>query len=1067
MRFMRYYGELSLGNNFDAAVVRQHCSRMHACGYEGVYLSDVFFTVDQTKENPRKQHVLFEEDDCLILQRPAQDLDDLMTIVKANNLRLHSAHFLQMLPPPETNAESIFAFHERLLGMAAHLQLKILTTHAGWMQGVADSTVMGDFAVQFHRKEISLEELYAAAQHRYGTPAKLHADTLTIYRHLCDEAAEADILITIESACREWLALSGNPTALKDFIFETGATNLGICVDAGHCHMQGISPADFIRASGDLFLETHFHDNYGDRDAHAPIGHGNIDWPAVIDAMNAVNYRGTIAFEQQDWEIDARNWKKLISAQNPIFGIAEWSIPQLRFDKQGLAAARTVFCQSNGFMGIPGYREEEAARTLEQSGNFMTGLYELQTGIEAFLKGKPILPNAFHRAANTPQITELSLQIGTDIFSADVCRNWQRTFDMTSGELSLSGCWCCSGGEETDVLIKRAVSLHNPHLFISSLTLTARNHELPITITSRIDAAVNSSYLGNDLWQNIETETHADGTISLRAHTKESELKVQILASHKCSDPSAVQSTDQQAQQIACKTTIPLTRAQSIHFDKQLWCDWSCPTDKDTLDQNISWDNANADSQFEVNAAAWQQFWNQCDIRIDGDNAAQQGIRFCLSQLKQAYRKELPTSVTAKGLTGEGYGLLCFWDSEIYLLPFYLYTQPELAKQILMFRYRTLDQARLRAQAMNYAGAMFPWMTVNGEDNPGAWECVLGEQHINAAIPYAIEQYVGATGDDEWLAEYGAEIVIECARFWASRVFFNTARQKYVITQVTGPDEYTEMVNNDCYTNMMAARALNYATTAVTTIQHAYPEQWLALAKHIQWSDTEAERWSDIADSMYVPYDEKRGLHPQDDSFFNLDELDLSQVPPDQFGLEGHWAWPNVLRYQVLKQPAVVLANFLLSDQFTPEQKLANYNCYEPKTTHDSSLSPSIHAIMAVELDLAEKVREYFLKTVRLDLDDTKSDGVHLANAGGAWMAMVNGFAGFRQINGQFNFDPAILPEWKSYSFQLLLRGRRILISARTTGTNISLLDGTPLKLFVRNREYLLRDNIEISTRVL
>jgi len=310
--FKALYGEFTLGELNPSALL-ENCRRLRAYGYEGVYLSDVFFLIDTTGHNPHGLPVLFEQEDGLILRRPDVQLDTLLDILASEQLALHSAHFLQILPPPGEPLDLIFEFHEQLLRMAGHLGLRMLTTHAGWMLGVSDVARMGVAAEQYKRKESSLEDLYDAARRQYGPPEKFREDSLAVYRHLCAEAARRNIVITIESSCREWLELNTNPTALKAFIAETGAENLGICVDAGHCHLQGISPADFIRRTGSLFRETHFHDNYGDRDAHAPIGDGSIDWQAVIDAMLSVAYSGTITFEQKDWQTNIRRWTQLLN----------------------------------------------------------------------------------------------------------------------------------------------------------------------------------------------------------------------------------------------------------------------------------------------------------------------------------------------------------------------------------------------------------------------------------------------------------------------------------------------------------------------------------------------------------------------------------------------------------------------------------------------------------------------------------------------------------------------------------------------------------------------------------
>ncbi len=754
-----------------------------------------------------------------------------------------------------------------------------------------------------------------------------------------------------------------------------------------------------------------------------------------------------------------------------IFDIDEWKLPQACFDSESRELAGTVFCQSNGYFAVPGTLENDPARERARSGGFIAGLYELQTDILTFIKGKPVLPDSFHRVANTPDFLHLSLAIDGQVFSEVKPEGGSRYLDMKTGALVRRGLWEGPGRKKLQVEIRRVACLRNPHLFVYELSMTPLNFDGCITITSRIDAKVNSYYLKDDIWTDVNCFQKGGGEIGLSARTQQSRLPVEVLCRHDLdSDGDVAAGTpvvQEEEQSISVSYECPLKRNATRRFEKKVWIQGGDALECSTEQDRRAALDVDCKATFAQSGEEWVRFWEAADIRIDGDPAAQQGVRYCLFQLRQAYRDGLRTSVTAKGLTGEGYGLLCFWDAEIYNLPFYIYNFPELAKQMLMYRHSILDGARERARTMGYKGAMYPFMAVYGEDNPGAWECVLGEQHINAAIPYAVHHYVVATGDEDWLAEYGAEIVIETARFWASRVFFSKRKDAYVINQVTGPDEYSEMVNNDCYTNMMVAWTLEYATQVASLLQREFPGTWKKLSRDLQWAEDELERWTEIAARMYIPYDKELGLHPQDDGFLDLDDIDIRDVPADEFPLESCWAWPTVLRYQALKQPAVVLATYLLNNRFTTEQKRAAYEYYEPRTTHDSSLSPSIHSIMAAELGMADKAYAYFLRSARLDLDDAKPDGIHMANAGGAWMAMVNGFAGLRLVDGKIHFSPTIPSLWQSYSFNILLKGRRVGVHIDGKRAQFTLLAGEPLELHIKNQTHALETSIRVDTGIL
>ena len=751
----------------------------------------------------------------------------------------------------------------------------------------------------------------------------------------------------------------------------------------------------------------------------------------------------------------------------PFFGTEEWNIPQARFDDAAGEAARTIFSQSNGYQGIRGMLEEERNCGAGPSGGFLAGLYELQTGIVTFIKGKQVLPDCFCRVAKAPDYLSMLISVDGISFLETACEPYARYLNMQTGEVVREGTWQCEDGRKTKVEFRRIVCLHDPHLFVSQLVVTPLNYSGRMEFKSTLDAEVVSSYLGRGIWQDVSTESVGEGVVALSGRTRRSHWGVHMLAIHRLNGEPLTRGIVCEEQRVEVSHEFDVEKNSTYCLEKLVWSKALAPDERKKAAIGVSSLSSGGDVAMNEHREEWASFWNDFDICIEGDVSAQQGIRYCLYQLRQAYREGLSTSVVAKGLTGEGYGLLCFWDSEIYLLPFYLYTMPALARGILMFRYNILDEARHRAKVMGYKGAMFPWMTVHGEDNPSAWECVLGEQHINAAVPYAIHQYVEVTGDEHWLANYGAEIIIENARFWASRVFLSEQHGQHVITQVTGPDEYTEMVNNDCYTNMMAAWTLEYAVNTVELVRSKYPSQWNRLAQRLGWSNNESEHWSEIAKNMYVPWDGELGIHPQDDGFLGLDDINMDDIPPEEFALESNWAWPNVLRYKLLKQPSVVLANFLLHNRFTQDQKKAEYEYYEPKTTHDSSLSPSIHAIMAAELDKGHHAYVYFMRAARLDLDDPKTDGSHLANAGGAWMAIVNGFAGLRWLDDLPTFDPKIPSAWESYSFKLRIRGSQIGVNVNRSKATFALLSGKPLDICVKGSRYLLDESVECEAKRL
>ncbi len=467
---------------------------------------------------------------------------------------------------------------------------------------------------------------------------------------------------------------------------------------------------------------------------------------------------------------------------------------------------------------------------------------------------------------------------------------------------------------------------------------------------------------------------------------------------------------------------------------------------------------------FEVlhdeHCAACDAFWADHDVIIEGDANAQQGIRYGLMQLRQSYLgDDARVNIGAKGISGPGYGGLYFWDSEIYMLPYYLYTDPAKAKNLVLFRHRTLAQARKRANWFGYNGAMYPWVTIDGNEVAADWEFAMMEIHINAAVPYAVWHYVEATGDAQLLLEGGAEMVLECCRFWADRVTWKPDRKQYLINAVTGPDEYAVLVNNNCYTNVTAKWTLEYGLQLLKQLSKQHPNESKKLVKKVGLTDEDTRRWRDIAKKMFVPYDEQRGIHVQDDSFLDLEERLAADIPDHERRLMDNWPWERLMRTQVLKQPDVLLLMFLLNDWFTAAQKQANYAFYEPRCIHDSSLSPCIHAIMAAEVGEDADAFRYYLHTARLDLDDVNREtavGLHIACLAGSWMSVVNGFGGMRLRGGRLHFDPTLPERWERLSFQVAYRDRRIAVEIAPGEATFTLTAGEPLVIDVAGRRLRL-----------
>ena len=428
----------------------------------------------------------------------------------------------------------------------------------------------------------------------------------------------------------------------------------------------------------------------------------------------------------------------------------------------------------------------------------------------------------------------------------------------------------------------------------------------------------------------------------------------------------------------------------------------------------------------------------------------QQAIRFNLFHILQASARAEDTGVAAKGLTGQAYEGHYFWDTEIYLLPFLTYTSPRIAKNLLAFRYKMLPQARARAKELGHCGAMFPWRTISGEEASAYYAAGTAQYHINADIMYALRKYVQATGDELFLREYGAEMLVETARLWVDLGFYSEAKGgKFCINGVTGPDEYNAVVNNNAYTNLMARENLRYAAQVVESLRETEPDAYNALVHKTALEPSEVTAWIYAAENMYVPYDEKLEIIPQDDSFLDREPWDFRNTPRDRYPLLLFYHPLNIYRKRVIKQADVVLAMFLLGDALSPEMKKRNFDFYDPLTTGDSSLSSCVEAIIAAQIGDMKKAIQYGMAALLMDLADVGGnvkDGCHIASMGGTWMMLTYGFGGMRDSDGMLSFWPRRAPEENAIlRFPLIYRGQMLEIEIGLDRVEYALREGERL----------------------
>ncbi|MFW5851933.1 MAG: family 65 glycosyl hydrolase domain-containing protein, partial [Bacteroidota bacterium] len=470
------------------------------------------------------------------------------------------------------------------------------------------------------------------------------------------------------------------------------------------------------------------------------------------------------------------------------------------------------------------------------------------------------------------------------------------------------------------------------------------------------------------------------------------------------------------------------------------------------------------DDLFSEHSKAWLRKWELSDIIIEGDVAAQQGIRFSIFQLQQTYTGvDSRLNIGPKGFTGEKYGGATYWDTEAFCLPFYLATAPEeVAKNLLVYRYNQLPQAIANAQKLGFTNgaALYPMVTMTGEECHNEWEITFEEIHRNGAIAYAIYNYVNYTDDKSYIIEYGLEVLIAIARFWSQRVNFSVAKKKYVMLGVTGPNEYENNVNNNWYTNYIARWCLQYTLDTISWVKRIRPEVYTKLSEKIGFDEVvEVIRWTDIVKNMYIPYDNQYGIFLQQEGYFDKEIRFADELSHDERPINQHWSWDRILRSCFIKQADVVQGLFMFEHNFEDEIIQKNFDFYEPRCVHESSLSPSVHSVVASKLRQTDKAYELYVRTARLDLDDYNKEaheGLHITSMAGSWLALVQGFAGMRVVSGKLLFNPLLPQAWKSYSFIILFRSTVLHISVSMGRIIIASQKGPKQYITIGDAEYVL-----------
>ncbi len=469
-------------------------------------------------------------------------------------------------------------------------------------------------------------------------------------------------------------------------------------------------------------------------------------------------------------------------------------------------------------------------------------------------------------------------------------------------------------------------------------------------------------------------------------------------------------------------------------------------------------------------AQAWEKKWENSDIIIEGDVSAQQGIRFNIFQLHQTYTGEDERlNIGPKGFTGEKYGGSTYWDTEAYCLPFYLSTAPQrVGRNLLVYRYKHLQKAIENAEKLGFSNgaALYPMVTMNGEECHNEWEITFEEIHRNGAIAYAIFDYINYTGDEAHLSEYGLEVLVGISRFWAQRVNWSADKKRYVMLGVTGPNEYENNVNNNWYTLKMAAWTLKYTQEAIAYVKKNDSKKYKLLASNLAFDEKkETAKWNDILEKIYFPEDAERGIFLQQDGFLDKELIPVKDLPAADRPLNQKWSWDRILRSCYIKQADTLQGIYLFEDEYDIDTIRRNFDFYEPLTVHESSLSPCVHSILASKLGYEDKAYEMYVRTARLDLDDYNNDtedGLHITSMAGTWMSVVKGFGGMRVRNGELYLDPFIPGKWKSYTFKIGFKGALLDVRVAKGDVSVTNLSDKPVEIYLHGERKVLESAMMI-----
>jgi maltose phosphorylase len=751
---------------------------------------------------------------------------------------------------------------------------------------------------------------------------------------------------------------------------------------------------------------------------------------------------------------------------------SEWSIIEEGFDQTRIKSSESLFSVGNGAMGQRANFEEDYSGETFQ-GSYIAGVYYPDKTRVGWWKNG--YPEYFAKVLNAPNWIGIKIFIAEealDLANAKKVENFRRELNMKEGWYRRSFTAVLSNNTEVSVFTTRFLSLNIDELGAIKYDIEILNSDAEVKLQPYLDSGItNEDSNWDDKFWNTSNVSTNDNRAYIEAHTMKTNfatctfMQSEVLLEGENVKETKAEKTDNS---VATTYLFSVKKNQKISLIKFGGYIVSTNHKKEELVKaaNVTLDKASKlgfNELLKKQVEAWASIWEMSDISISGDVKAQQGIRFNIFQLNQTYLgKDSRLNIGPKGFTGEKYGGSTYWDTEAYCLPFYMATKNQtVAWNLLEYRYNHLEKAIENAQKLGFTNgaALYPMVTMNGEECHNEWEITFEEIHRNGAIAFAIYNYYRFTGDYSYIPEMGLEVLIGIARFWHQRANYSKKKKKYVILGVTGPNEYENNVNNNWYTNYLAKWCIQYTIAQLEKVKDGYAVDYDRIVAQTKLTKSETDSWEEVAENMFFPYSKKHEIYLQQDGFLDKDLIKVNDLDKSERPINQKWSWDRILRSPYIKQADILQGFYLFEDHFSIEELENHFDFYEPFTVHESSLSPCVHSIQAAKLGRMDQAYKFYLRTSRLDLDDYNKEveeGLHITSMAGTWMSVVEGFGGMRVLDDKLNFTPQIPKGWNSYSFKINFRNRIIKVTVSSKGSSYELTGNEEMSIRVHGNRVVL-----------